>query len=94
MSRWLVAYDVRDARRLKRLHREMTAWGLPIEYSVFLLSGTEDRCRACLKALCALLDPKRDDHRCFRLPTGFARVHLGRKSLPEGVFCPALGNMN
>ncbi|MBI4576326.1 MAG: CRISPR-associated endonuclease Cas2 [Planctomycetes bacterium] len=33
--RHLVAYDVRDARRLRRVHREMRGFGDALQYSVF-----------------------------------------------------------
>ncbi|HRQ72820.1 MAG TPA: CRISPR-associated endonuclease Cas2 [Phycisphaerales bacterium] len=32
---YLVCYDVRDARRLRRIHRLMKAYGEPWQYSVF-----------------------------------------------------------
>jgi len=33
---YLVAYDVRQPRRLRRVHRVLKARGLPVQYSVFL----------------------------------------------------------
>lgn len=41
--RLLVAYDVRDAERLRRTHATMLGYGDPLQYSVFLcdLSPTE-----------------------------------------------------
>lgn len=32
---YLVAYDVRDAARLRRLHRKLLGFGDPLQYSVF-----------------------------------------------------------
>jgi CRISPR-associated protein Cas2 len=31
----LVMYDVREDRRLRRVHRLLRNWGLPMQYSVF-----------------------------------------------------------
>lgn len=32
---YLVCYDVRDPRRLQRVHRHLLAVGIPLQYSVF-----------------------------------------------------------
>ena len=41
--RYLVAYDIANVGRLRRVHRVMKAFGLPMQYSVFLcdLDGVE-----------------------------------------------------
>ncbi len=41
--RYLVCYDVREEKRLRRVHRTMLGYGDPLQYSVFLcdLSGVE-----------------------------------------------------
>lgn len=33
---YLVCYDIREARRLRRIHRAMLGWGEWLQYSVFL----------------------------------------------------------
>ena len=41
--RYIVAYDIRDSKRLRRVHKKMTEYGWPMQYSVFLsdLDGME-----------------------------------------------------
>lgn len=34
--RYLVAYDIRDDRRLRRVHKVMKAYGWAMQYSVFI----------------------------------------------------------
>ena len=34
--RYLAAYDIRDDRRLRRVHKLMKAYGWPMQYSVFI----------------------------------------------------------
>ena len=34
--RYLAAYDIRDDRRLRRVHSVMKAYGWPMQYSVFI----------------------------------------------------------
>lgn len=35
-QRYLVAYDIRDDKRLRRVHKTMKAYGWAMQYSVFL----------------------------------------------------------
>lgn len=34
--RYLAAYDIRDDKRLRRVHKVMKAFGWPMQYSVFI----------------------------------------------------------
>lgn len=42
-NRYVVCYDVREPKRLRRMHRTMLGYGNPLQYSVFVcdLSATE-----------------------------------------------------
>lgn len=42
-NRYVVCYDVREPKRLRRMHRTMLGYGDPLQYSVFVcdLSATE-----------------------------------------------------
>jgi CRISPR-associated protein Cas2 len=35
-TRYLLAYDIRDARRLRRVHQVAKSYGDPLQYSVFV----------------------------------------------------------
>lgn len=35
-KRYLAAYDIRDPKRLRRVHSTMKAFGWPMQYSVFI----------------------------------------------------------
>lgn len=35
-KRFLVAYDIRDDKRLRRVHKTMKGFGWPMQYSVFI----------------------------------------------------------
>lgn len=39
-TRYLVAYDIRHPRRLRRVHRVATDFGEPLQYSVFICDLT------------------------------------------------------
>lgn len=40
---YLLAYDIRESRRLQRIHKQMKDWGEPVQYSVFecFLTGAQ-----------------------------------------------------
>jgi CRISPR-associated protein Cas2 len=42
-NRYVVCYDIREPKRLRRMHRTMLGYGDPLQYSVFVcdLSATE-----------------------------------------------------
>lgn len=37
---FVIGYDIRDPRRLQRVHRRLCRHATPLEYSVFLLVGS------------------------------------------------------
>jgi CRISPR-associated protein Cas2 len=39
-TRYLLTYDIRDKRRLRRVHQVAKAWGYPLQYSVFICDLT------------------------------------------------------
>lgn len=59
-NRYIVSYDISDAKRLRRVHRTMRGYGDPLQYSVFRcdLSPSE---RILLKeALTPLINNRED----------------------------------
>ena len=85
MSAFVIAYDIADPRRLQRVHRCLRSYATPLEYSVFLLLGSERDRQRCLADLARLIDPKADDIRCYPLPERGFQGRLGRASLPPGI---------
>ena len=42
-----MAYDVSDPKRLRKVHKTMSAWGEPLQYSVFSVRCTAASWSAC-----------------------------------------------
>jgi hypothetical protein len=40
---WIVCYDIRQPKRLIRVHRHLKKWGVPLQYSVFLVQASAAR---------------------------------------------------
>ncbi len=85
MTAFVIDYDIREPRRLQRVHREMCRHAAPLEYSVFLLVGGEAAKARCLAALADIIEPDEDDMRCYPLPARGYQARIGRASLPEGI---------
>lgn len=81
---WLVAYDVREPKRLMRLHRRLACRALALQYSVFLFGG-DRRAREALEREIAPLVRPEDDLRIYPLPPGTKLRLYGPGPLPEGV---------
>ncbi len=85
MNAYVIGYDVRDRKRLIRVHRRMTHYAVPIEYSIFVFYGTDHACQVCLDDVLRLMDLRVDDFRCYRLPFSGQEHRIGRPALPEGI---------
>jgi len=83
---WLVAYDIRCPRRLRRVHRTLKAEGLALQYSVFCFEGSSLGLERIMDALELVIDSSVDDVRAYRLPAVVKTWMLGRQEWPDGVY--------
>ena len=81
---YLIAYDIRDPRRLGRVHRYLRQAGLPVQYSVFTARLTRGRLERILEGLEARIETV-DDIRVYPLPVNPERFALGRQIFPDDV---------
>jgi CRISPR-associated protein Cas2 len=82
---FVLAYDIADPQRLVQVHRTVRRWGIPLQYSVFLVPSTPTGLDALLDELDDIIDNRVDDIRVYPLPARLEFVHFGRQVLPEGV---------
>ncbi len=75
--RYLVAYDIREARRLRRVHRTMKGYGWAMQYSVFICDLDPMELTAMRSDLSAIIDHRADS---------VAAVDLGEPE-ERGVEC-------
>ncbi len=81
----LVCYDIRQARRLVKVHRCMRRWGTPLQYSVFYCRLMKSQRNTMEVELRSLIDERVDDVRVYSLKTSLPIVFMGQKPFPEGV---------
>lgn len=86
---WIVCYDIRDKRRLVRVHRHLKKWGVPLQYSVFMVQASASRLHRLMCELEDLIDTSADDVRACRFPPGAECHTLGPSLLPDDVLINA-----
>lgn len=81
----LIAYDIADPKRLRRVHALLKGRALPLQYSVFLGRFTGKELDDLEQELRRRIHPKQDDVRIYALPGLTQPVSIGRPVLPAGV---------
>ncbi len=87
---YLVCYDIRDPDRLRRVHRCMREWGLPLQYSVFYCRLRPQGQRRLQRALQGLIDERVDDIRIYCLRDSATITFQGVEPIPEGLILEGL----
>lgn len=68
---YLVAYDISSPKRLRWVHKKLTANGYPLQNSIFLCQGKVSEIKLLYKQLCSKINPKEDDLRIFPLSSNW-----------------------
>lgn len=82
---WMVCYDIRCPRRLRKVHRRLKAAGIAIQYSGFCVQAHELALQEILDDLSKLIDHRLDDVRAYRLPHDLKMWTLGSQTMPDEV---------
>lgn len=81
----LVCYDIREERRLRRVHRCMCRWGMPLQYSVFYCNLNLRARRRLEKDLRDLIDERVDDVRVYGLKSYATIEFMGKKPFDDAI---------
>jgi CRISPR-associated protein Cas2 len=82
---WLIAYDIGQPRRLRRVHRALRDQAVPVQYSVFAVRCSPARVGTIRASLAGLIKPRVDDVRFYPVPEPAHLFVFGRKALPDGL---------
>ncbi len=85
MRTYVVAYDIRDARRWRRVYACLKRRGVRLQYSVFLVRSGKVGMDRILAQLSDVIDPRRDDVRIYPVPAAAEWTWIGGGPLPEAV---------
>lgn len=83
--RWLIAYDIRDPRRLNRVHRLLAKAAIPVQYSVFAAAGSRRAMQDLAARLEQEIDVRVDDVRFYPVPQPAEVYTIGATMLPQDV---------
>ncbi|ABM61405.1 CRISPR-associated endonuclease Cas2 [Halorhodospira halophila] len=86
----LVCYDIRKPARLRRVHRLMKEWGVPLQYSVFYCRLVPSARHQLAEALRREIDERVDDVRIYALQPQGEGTYQGPAPLPPGLVLPGL----
>lgn len=82
---WLVAYDIADPKRWRRVYASVGEYGYRVQYSLFWLPSDRATGLALARHLETVIDPGADDVRLYPFPdNAWARLY-GRPPWEEGV---------
>lgn len=81
----LLCYDIRDPKRLQRVHKCVKKVGLPLQYSVFYLEMSNANVTLLLNQLAKIIDASQDDVRVYAISRFDDIQLLGASLLPQGI---------
>jgi CRISPR-associated protein Cas2 len=83
---YLICYDIaEDPKRLSRVARYLEKFAFRVQYSVFVGSFFEHSLEGVLRGLERIIDPRKDDVRCYPLPEQVEIVLLGPQIFPDDI---------
>lgn len=86
---YLIAYDVRDPRRLQRLHYYLRKHATALQESVFMIQADATALAEVEKGIRARTDPRVDDLRLYAIPSPAAVWAAGAQaSVLQGCYAP------
>lgn len=65
----ILAYDIRDPKRLAKVAKTCEFYGLRVQYSIFELRVEEAELEELWKTLNKIIDPKMDRISCYKICT-------------------------
>lgn len=83
-QRWLLAYDIRDPKRLQRVSRYINREGLRLQFSVYVLKGNREQIERVMDQLRLLIDERADDVRIYPLTEHTRIWGLGTQFADDG----------
>lgn len=86
MTKYLICYDIRHPYRLQKVHNYLKKIAMPIQYSIFILDGSNRDKISCLLYLRKLIDKNVDDLRCYVLSENLFQSRIGKSIFPDGIY--------
>lgn len=90
MQHWsLIAYDIREPKRLRRVHSYLRKQAQAVQKSVFILETDEARLTTILAEVRARANPRDDDIRLYAIPDpGAVWIAGTQREKVAGLYAP------
>lgn len=82
---YILAYDIREPRRLQQVHKFMVGEGLAVQYSVFVGAWDQADLRRVEIGIRTWIEWEADDIRVYPIPDQCNSVLLGRTDSCDGI---------
>jgi len=84
-KKYLICYDVRNPKRLRRVHRAVRDFATPVQFSVFEAELKQAELESLLQSLTALIDLDQDRIGFYQLPNKQQKISLGATDTVDGL---------
>jgi len=75
--KYLICYDICDPKRLRRVHRTIRDWGVPIQFSIFEAELNTLQLKQLIQQLTEIIESNEDKVMFYRLPPNHRPICLG-----------------
>ncbi|RIZ69186.1 MAG: CRISPR-associated endonuclease Cas2 [Methylococcales bacterium] len=82
---FLICYDICDPKRLRRVHKTIRDFGIPVQFSVFLVELKQDELTRLVEKLNSLINVLEDKVSFYHLPISKACICLGLPPLSDNM---------
>lgn len=76
-KQYLICYDIRDPKRLRRVHRTLRDVGTPVQFSVFEAELKSLEMAELQQCLLTIIDADQDSVCFYPLTPGYKKIQLG-----------------
>lgn len=83
---YLICYDIREPRRLQKLHSYLQRCAFALQESVFIFPGTAAQWQQLQQQIRKKIKTNVDDVKVYQLPAGFTLDFYGQLPWPDGVW--------
>ena len=83
---YIIAYDISDKKRLRKVHRLVKEYAMNLQYSVFIAPFSVNLMDEMVRRLKEVIQSSQDDIRIYPLSDPHKPEVYGKRKLPDGIF--------
>ena len=83
---YIIAYDISNPKRLRKVHRVVKEYAMSLQHSVFIAPFDSILLNEMVQRLNDIIKPSQDDIRIYPLSNSNVPEIYGNRKLPDGIF--------